>query len=86
MKVLQTLNKRWKAESPKLFKWIYRVSGGISVVAITMQTALTTAGIEAPGWFSAILPNVICITAGAAAVAKLTIKDNSNDEETKSNY
>ena len=66
------LSERWKASSPKIFKYIYRICGTISVAAIGWHTAVTAIGIDEPDWFMTILPYIIGIPAGMAAVAKIT--------------
>lgn len=72
MSIFKTLKNRWQAKSPKIFKWILRVSLMVSGTALAINTALTTGGAIMPLWWSTIYPYLIGVGAGAAAVAKLT--------------
>ena len=85
MKVYQTIKNRWQAESPKIFRRIYQIGATISVGAIGWHTAVSAIGIDEPQWLLTILPYLIGIPAGMAAVAKITIKDNSHEDRNQEN-
>lgn len=71
MKILETVKKRWEAESPRFFKWVMGVALSLSSVALSIQGALTAGGAETPLWWQTVYPYLIGFGAGMAAVAKL---------------
>ena len=74
------LRDRWKADSPKLFRWITRVGSGIAAISLAVHLAVVGGGGVEPYWWTNIYPYLIGIPAGMAAVAKLT-RENKADKE-----
>lgn len=72
--VLKTIIGRWKANTPKFFKWIMGVSASVGAVALAVQMQLDAAGAAAPQWWTTAYPYLVGISAGMAATAKLTRK------------
>lgn len=79
MKIYRILVERWKAECPKIFKNILRLSLALSGVALAINTAMVSGGANIPEWWSATYPYLVGVGAGAAAVAKLTKEHNSEE-------
>ncbi len=71
-KIYKNLRLRWKAKTPRVFKWIIKIALSISGVAIAIHSALMAAGAMEPGWWTTIYPYLVGIPAGMAAVAKIT--------------
>ena len=78
VKTLRELRDRWKAKTPVIFSNIIRVAVGCSSIAVAIQTALVTAGVNIPEWWSSAFPYLVGMGAGMAAVAKLTQQYDHN--------
>lgn len=72
---------RWKATTPKFFKWVVRIGLSVSGVAIAIHVALVSGGAAEPAWWTDIYPYLIGVPAGMAAAAKLTREDNKNENK-----
>lgn len=66
---------RWKATTPKFFKWIVRLGLAVSGTAVAIHVALVSGGAVEPAWWTDIYPYLIGVPAGMAAVAKMTRVD-----------
>lgn len=71
-KAWNNLKQRWKARTPRIFKWIIKVALGVSGVSIAIHSALMAAGAAEPMWWQEIYPYLVGVPAGMAAVAKIT--------------
>lgn len=80
VKMLMEIKSRWKADTPKFFKYIVNIGTIISGVALAMHVALESSGAIEPQWWVNIYPYIIAIPAGMAATAKLT-RDYGIDEQ-----
>lgn len=74
-----SIKERWKARSPKIFRRIYKWASGVAAVAVAVQTAMVGAGATIPHWWEVAFPYLVGLSAGMAAVAKLTREDGDND-------
>ena len=77
-RLFSTLKSRWKAKTPLIFSRIIKLSIGTSSTALAIHAAISTAGVEAPDWWTSALPYLIGAGAGAGAVAKLTQQYDSH--------
>lgn len=77
--LFRVLRRRWKAKTPLIFSRIIKLSVGIGLTAAAIQTAITSAGIDAPDWWVKVLPYLIGAGAGASTVAKLTQQYDQDD-------
>ncbi len=74
----QVVTSRWKATTPKFFKWVVRIGLSVSAVAIAIHVALVSGGAAEPAWWTDIYPYLIGVPAGMAAVAKMTRVSNDD--------
>lgn len=72
IKAFENLKKRWKAKTPRIFKFIIKVALGVSGVSVAIHSALMAAGAGEPMWWQEIYPYLVGVPAGMAAVAKIT--------------
>lgn len=77
-KIFKNLRTRWKAKTPRIFKWIIKIALSISGVSIAIHSALMTAGANEPEWWMGIYPYLVGVPAGMAAVAKITQTYDNN--------
>lgn len=68
--IIKDYPRRWKAETPKLAKWIRNVAATITAANIaTLMGSLLINGIVFPIWFSQIVGSVILVSGIITAVA-----------------
>lgn len=74
MNVLDKLWKKFKADTPKIARWVRNVSAGISGCALAIMTALLAAQSNIPEWFTKIYPYLIGIPAAIAFISQFSSK------------
>lgn len=74
----EVVTSRWKATTPKFFKWVVRIGLSVSTVAMAIHVALVAGGASEPVWWMEIYPYLIGVPAGMAAVAKMTRVSNDD--------
>lgn len=65
--------KRWHEKMPRFFYWIVIVAVFVGGLALTVNTAIVTAGGTPHEWWSDIYPYIIGASAGAVFVCKFTV-------------
>ena len=76
---IQTLIKRWKSESPKLFKFITNFCVTLGTISLGILSANVVFGLEALGVAPIIFKicgYVLTLCGGMGLTSKLTVKDN----------
>lgn len=74
MKMLNKLLSKFKADTPKIAKWVRNIAAGISGCALAIMTALLAAQSNVPEWFNKIYPYLIGIPAAIAFVSQFSSK------------
>lgn len=72
--MLNKLLSKFKADTPKIAKWVRNISAGISGCALAIMTALLAAQSNVPEWFNKIYPYLIGIPAAIAFVSQFSSK------------
>jgi|WetSurMetagenome_2_1015567.scaffolds.fasta_scaffold284361_3 hypothetical protein len=75
---IKDLPRQWKAETPKVAKWIRNVAGTLTVVLPTAWGVLSATGIGMPDWFNHSIGYIILGSAVIAGVAGT--KEKKKDE------
>jgi hypothetical protein len=78
------LAKRWVGESPVLFKWITRISWGLSVLMLLPQwiDGMQNGGIPFPdSWEKIVLTVAGYAVMASGFIAKLTLKSSVKEEK-----
>lgn len=73
-KIIETLKRKWNAETPKFYKWVRNVSATISGCAIAIKTAMDGAGCTMSDTWTKIYAYVISITAAIAFLSQFAEK------------
>lgn len=74
MKILNELWNKFKADTPRIAKWIRNVATGISGCALAIMTALLAAQSNIPEWFNKVYPYLIGIPAAIAFISQFSSK------------
>ncbi len=74
MEIINRLWEKFKADTPKIARWVRNVSACISGCALAIMTALLTAQSNIPEWFNKIYPYMIGIPAAIAFISQFSSK------------
>lgn len=74
MEIVYKLWNKFKADTPKIAKWVRNISAGISGCALAIMTALLAAQSNIPEWFNKVYPYLIGIPAAIAFVSQFSSK------------
>lgn len=74
MKIINKLWTKFKADTPKIAKWIRNISAGISGCALAIMTALLAAQSYIPEWFNRVYPYLIGVPAAIAFISQFSSK------------
>lgn len=74
MKIIYKLWNKFKADTPKIARWIRNVAAGISGCALAIMTALLAAQSNIPEWFNKMYPYLIGIPAAIAFISQFSSK------------
>lgn len=74
MEILNKLLSKFKADTPKIARWVRNIAAGISGCALAIMTALLAAQSNVPEWFNKIYPYLIGIPAAIAFISQFSSK------------
>lgn len=74
MEILNKLLNKFKADTPKIARWVRNIAAGISGCALAIMTALLAAQSNVPEWFNKIYPYLIGIPAAIAFISQFSSK------------
>lgn len=78
MKWIKWLIARWRAETPKVWRWVRNVSATLSAMAVASYTAITAVGIVVSPTWASVFAYVIGVTAAIAALSQFTSKSKTD--------
>lgn len=72
---------RWKADTPKVFKWLVWLGTTVSGLALAVNTAMEMGHAIQPAWWLYCYPYLLMIPAAVAFFAKFTKKGDKNNDK-----